>query len=270
MTRRALTPAARAVLATVRAACRAGRVDLADQADGSTLVIVLSDDGADLLRAVVRAVVRVGDPRQLALPGVPVVPRPAVVPPQPIELDAAPADLDDDGPAPIHGVCVGDRLTLDEEPIEVMGVDEQGFMWRTVATDARGRSDDEGECYWNEVTDLGGGAWIVREVDTETPTQRAARERAEARASKPKAPAKARPARLTPEPGADALAVRGVRCVITQLHKGDPWELMWSDHMPRQMVCDEAWKAVQEQAARARRYNRGQRCVADTADGRTS
>lgn len=174
---RPLTPAARAVLATVRAACRAGRVDLADQADGTTLVVVLSDDGADLLRAVVRAVARVADAHQLALPGVPVVPPPVVVP-QPIELD--PADL------------------------------------------------------------------------------------VPPRASKP------RPARRTAEPAADALAVRGQRCVVAVVHEGGPWELIWSDEMPGQMVHDDAWRAVQEQAARARRYNRGSRCVADTADGRTS
>ena len=72
-----LSPAARGVLLAVRAALRAGRVDLADQADGSTLATSTAPDGAVLLRAVLRLPVRgAADPRQLALPAVSSVPEP--------------------------------------------------------------------------------------------------------------------------------------------------------------------------------------------------
>ena len=53
-----LSPAARGVLLAVRAALRAGRVDLADQADGSTLATSTAPDGAVLLRAVLRLPLR--------------------------------------------------------------------------------------------------------------------------------------------------------------------------------------------------------------------
>ena len=80
-----------------------------------------------------------------------------------------------------------------------------------------------------------------------------------------KAP-KARPARLTPEPEADALTRHGQRCVVAQLHEGGPWELVWCDEMPGQMTHDVAWRSVEEQAHRARRYDRGGHCAADTRD----
>lgn len=70
MSPRTLTPAARGVLLAVRGALRAGRVELSDRDDGTTLAVATAPDGAELLRAVVRATVRAGDPRQLALPGV--------------------------------------------------------------------------------------------------------------------------------------------------------------------------------------------------------
>ena len=54
MSRRTLSPAARGVVLAVRAALRAGRVDLADQADGSTLATSTAPDGTVLLRAVLR------------------------------------------------------------------------------------------------------------------------------------------------------------------------------------------------------------------------
>lgn len=239
---RPLSPAARAVLATVRQALLAGRVELADQADGTTLVVVLSDDGADLLRAVVRAVVRVGDPRQLALPGVP------VVPPPPVELDVA--DL---APVWTHGLVGGDVISFDAERMEVVGLTKDGPALLPEGDDA-----EPIEPLWREIERTGPTSWRTKSFAADKP------------APKPKAPAKPRPARLTPLPAADALTVRGQRCVVAQLHEGDAWELIWSDEMPGQMVHDDAWRAVQEQAARARLYNRGQRCVADTADGGAS
>jgi hypothetical protein len=86
--RRALTPAARGVSLAVLAALRGGRVDLADQADGSTLATSTAPDGTELLRATLRMPVRGHDPRQLTLPAVAPVPVPAEVPPAPVALTA--------------------------------------------------------------------------------------------------------------------------------------------------------------------------------------
>lgn len=258
-TRRAISPAARGVQLAVSAALRGRVVSITDAPDGTTHAVVREADGRVLLDCRVRSVTGRRDDRQ---PSLPLAPGLRHETPAPVALvrEAAPevADLDDDddGPAPVHGVCVGDRLTLDGEPIEVMGVDEEGFAWRTVATDSQGRSGDEGETLWSELADEGLGRW--RSIPTPTPPA------PPAPPSKPKRAPKARPAHLTPEPEADALTVRGQRCVITQLHEGGPWELIWSDEMPGQMTHDDAWKAVTEQASRARRYNRGSRCVADT------
>lgn len=80
--RRSLTPAARGVSLAVLAALRAGRVDLADQADGSTLATSTAPDGTELLRATLRMPVRgAADPRQLTLGAVSLTPQPAEVPP---------------------------------------------------------------------------------------------------------------------------------------------------------------------------------------------
>lgn len=368
--RRALTPAARGVSLAVLAALRGGRVDLADQADGSTLATSTAPDGTELLRAVLRMPVRGVDTRTPTLPNVSMIPAAAEVPPAPVAVPAgevrepeAPApqgaprvehhgiavgdavELDgeaflvhvsdeygwqgfavettpagrpvaavqclwgeiervgdrawrtrptksttrqtiDDGPpvskgaakpakkvakpkAPepedtettrINGLAVGDQITLDDELVEVMGLDDDGWTWRTVGDDPRTR--DEGECLWSEVEHLGESRWRVRPVETETPA-------AKREAAKPKRAAKApkaRPARLTPEPEAAALTRHGQRCVVAMLHEGGPWELVWCDEMPGQMTHDVAWRSVEEQAHRARRYDRGGHCAADTRD----
>jgi hypothetical protein len=249
--RRALTPAARGVSLAVLAALRGGRVDLADQADGSTLATSTAPDGTVLLRAVLHMPVRGHDPRQLTLPAVAPVPVPAEVPPAPEDTETT----------RINGLAVGDQITLDDELVEVMGLDDDGWTWRTVGDDPRTR--DEGECLWSEVEHVEGTRWRVRPVETETPA-------AKREAAKPKRAAKAakaRPARLTPEPEADALARHGQRCVVAMLHAGGPWELVWCDEMPGQMTHDVAWRSVEEQAHRARRYDRGGHCAADTRDG---
>jgi hypothetical protein len=371
--RRALTPAARGVSLAVLAALRGGRVDLADQADGSTLATSTAPDGTELLRAVLRLPVRGHDPRQLTLPAVAPVPVPAEVPPAPVATPAgevadaeAPApqapprdehhgiavgdvvELDgeaflahvsdefgwqgfavettragrpvaavqclwgeiervgdrawrtrptksttrqtiDDGPpvskgakkaakpkapepaaedtetARINGLAAGDVVTLDDELVEVMGLDTEGWTWRTVGDDPRTR--DEGECLWSEVEHVERNRWRVLPVRTdETPAQQREAARPKRARAKAKA-AKARPARLTPEPEADALTRHGQRCVVAMLHSGGPWELVWSDELPGQMTHDVAWRSVEEQAHRARRYDRGGHCAADTRDG---
>jgi hypothetical protein len=106
-----------------------------------------------------------------------------------------------------------------------------------------------------ELTEGADGTWIAERLPDEPKKPR--------RAAKA---AKARPARLTPEPGADALTRHGQRCVVAMLHAGGPWELVWCDEMPGQMTHDVAWRSVEEQAHRARRYDRGGHCAADTRD----
>jgi hypothetical protein len=376
--RRALTPAARGVSLAVLAALRGGRVDLADQADGSTLATSTAPDGTELLRAVLHMPVRGHDPRQLTLPAVAPVPVPAEVPPAPVATPAAapepeaPAavealapqrdehngiavgdvvslddelirvtvsdeygwqgvtvattplgrplanvhcDWDDvervgdrawrtkptreklrspivDGPpvskgakkaakkaakpkaakaAPedtettrINGLAVGDQITLDDELVEVMGLDDDGWTWRTVGDDPRTR--DEGECLWSEVEHVEGNRWRARSVDIdETPAQ----QREAAKAAKPKRAAKAPkavPARNVPVPEADDLAIYGERSVVAIIHEGGPWELVWSDALPGQMTYDVAVSAVMAQAHAARVYHRGKRCVRDSRD----
>lgn len=89
--RRALTPAARGVSLAVLAALRAGRVDLADQADGSTLATSTAPDGTVLLHAVLHMPVRGVDTRTSVLPNVSMTPQPAEVPPAPVAVPAGEA-----------------------------------------------------------------------------------------------------------------------------------------------------------------------------------
>ena len=471
MSRRALTPAARGVSLAVLAALRAGRVDLADQADGSTLATSTAPDGTVLLHAVVRMPVRGHDPRQLTLPAVAPVPVPAEVPPAPVAVPAAavPAQPEPEAPAVVeapasqapprvehNGIAVGDVVSLDDEDIRVTVSDEFGWQGETVATARSGRPLANVHCDWDDVERVGDRAWYTRPpreklrtaVDEGAPVSKGAKKAAK-KAAKPKAPKaapraglvpededalweivledwparyreldmldaetvilwthapgdhirtvvpgkhiptirtraidggatvlreepsgdpchlaviggevetnegpmgllgvcddvvnaliglvlegartvdggkpfvawadevkvidgrvvvtlskwwtavrngetwraerlpearkalapakpkraakapKARPARLTPEPEADALTRHGQRCVVAVIHEGGPWELVWCDEMPGQMTHDVAWASVEEQAHRARRYDRGGHCAADTRD----
>ena len=378
--RRSLTPAARGVSLAVLAALRGGRVDLADQADGSTLATSTAPDGTELLRAVLHMPVRGHDPRQLTLPAVASVPAPAEVPPAPVAVPAgevadnavvtdraalaeikaaavareaaveAPAPPAQPEPVRINGLAPGDLIVLDDGRARVGHVDPDGFMWAGV--DRNGFSVDPVErCLWGEVEHVEGNRWRARHVDDEVSEATAAprdehngiavgdvvslddedirvtvsdeygwqgvtvattplgrplanvhcdwddtervgdrawrtkptREKLRSpivdgppvskgakKAAKPKpatkAP-KARPARLTPEPEADALTRHGQRCVVAVIHEGGPWELVWCDELPGEMTHDVAWSAVTEQAHRARRYDRGGHCAADTRDG---
>ena len=97
--RRSLTPAARGVSLAVLAALRAGRVDLADQADGSTLATSTAPDGTVLLHAVLHMPVRGVDTRTSVLPNVNMVPQPAEVPPAPVAMPAG-EEPEPEAPAP--------------------------------------------------------------------------------------------------------------------------------------------------------------------------
>ncbi len=351
--RRTLSPAARGVVLAVRAALRAGRVDLADQADGSTLATSTAPDGTVLLHATLRMPVRGADARTPVLPHVSLAPQPAEVPPAPVAVPAG-EERDEDAPAPqgvtvrcwiaqrewdeahrrdaeaegwlvepiagivldwtdaapwetvlvpagvldaLRKVCSrvgvslhegddapprpaeeqpapapergafalasGDLIELDGARVRVAHVDGEGFTWAEV--DRNGFSVSEVErCLWREVEHLGEARWRILPVETETPSQKAKREKAPKRV---KAAPKARPARLTAVPEADALARYGERSVVAQLHEGDPWGLVWSDDLPGHMAYAVAVESVLEQAHAARVYDRGQHCVRDSRDG---
>lgn len=277
--RRTLSPAARGVVLAVRAALRAGRVDLADQADGSTLATSTAPDGTVLLRAVLRLPVPGADPRQLTLPAVTAVPAPAEAPPAPVAVPAGddPASDEPDPPVPnvsvldaSHGLAVGDIATLDDEDFRVTVADEWGWQGVTVATTPQGRPLANVHCDWNDVERVGPRAWRTRPTREKTRAERAEAapvSKGAAKAPKREAPPKAKPARLVPVPEADALARYGERSIVAQLHEGDAWGLVWSDKLPGQMTYAVAVESVLEQAHAARIYDRGQHCVRDSRDG---
>jgi len=338
--RRTLSPAARGVVLAVRAALRAGRVDLADQADGSTLATSTAPDGTELLRAVLRLPVPGADTRTPVLPNVSMVPQPAEVPPAPVAVPAgeecgaeAPApqgepvrcwifrpdwdnaqfrdaeaegwlyepvagavldwtgvgpwesvlvpagvldalrkacrrvgvtlhESDDIPPVPakaepvrFNGLASGDLIELDGARVRV----HEGFTWAEVNRDGFPVGEVE-RCLWREVEHLGEVRWRILPVETETPAQKAKREKA----AKPKR-AKATPARSIAVPEADALATYGEQSIVWQRAEGDPWELVWSSKTHGELTVSRAW-ALACEGHRARRYDRGGHCSADTRD----
>ena len=159
----------------------------------------------------------------------------------------------DEPPVRIRGLAVGDRITLDEDQAEVMGVDDRGFCWRTVDG---GQSYDEGDCEWSDVDETAPGVFRVRPVETETPAQRRT-----AKAPKVR-PVAARPHRRRPEPEADALARHGEVSLVGQQEPGGTWELAAS----AARLPPATWGIAREAYVRVREYNRGGRCTRDTAD----
>ena len=254
MSRRALSPAARGVLLAVSAALR-GRVAAIDDAgDGTTHARVVEPDGTVLLDVRVRAVSGRRDARQPALPLAPGAPHETPAPVAVLADTRQPAPPAEDD---LYRVTIGQRVTLDDEPVEVMGVDVHGFVWRTVATDARGRSVDEGDCEWSDVDEPTPGVFRVRAVDIETPAQQ--------RATKPARVAKAKPARLTPEPEADALRDHGRQVIAWQQTPTSPWEVLLVRTSGPAKVLHDTWARARE-GHRAREYNRSGKCVRDSAD----
>jgi hypothetical protein len=64
------------------------------------------------------------------------------------------------GPASdITGIGIGDVLTLDGVRVEVLGVDPEGFIWRTVEGE---RDRDEGDTAWSEVESTEANVWNTR------------------------------------------------------------------------------------------------------------
>jgi len=252
VSRRTLSPAARGVLLAVSAALRGRVATIADAGDGTTHARVVEPDGTVLLDVRVRAVSGRRDTRQPALP---LAPGPQHETPAPVAVlaDARQPEAHDDAPE-IHGVSVGDRITLDGYDLDVLHADADGITWRD-----RDRPAIEGATLWCEMERVSIATWRTKPVEIETPAQQ--------RAAKTKAPPKvrpvaARPHRRRPEPEADALAVHGEVSVVGQQEPDGPWELAAS----AARLPPETWTTARGAYHRAREYSRGGKCVRDSAD----
>lgn len=258
MTRRVLSPAAHGVLLAVRAALRGRVPQITDAPDGTTSVVVTDPDGTVLLRCAVRSVSRTRDTRQ---PLLPLAPGPQHDPPAPVaEVRAAQgvphAPLDSAARA-ARGIealapqrfplAVGDVITYGEEGLcRVVEVAADG---PELVTEDR----EELTPLWSEIEEVSPGVWRDRPLPG-------------AKAAKPKAAAKPKPARLTPVPEADELALHGITVIAWQTEEGGAWERAWTEVHHGGMRKVDAW-AEAAKGHRAREYNRGGKCVRDSADG---
>jgi hypothetical protein len=182
----------------------------------------------------------------------------------------------------INGVSVGDRLILDGFTlglvVEVLGVDAEGFIWRT--TDVNPDDRDEGETLWSDVRHVGGNTWVSRKVTTPVEAGELDEEPAPAPPPKPKRTRKPRAPKAAPstEPAApvphrlqavteaDELAHHGAHSLIGLL-RGEEWCTLATrakgETAPEwQRRITEASKTV-----RVRVYDRGAHCTWDSADG---
>lgn len=199
--------------------------------------------------------------------------------PEPSRGDGRPVD---DGA--VNGVRIGDRLILDGFTmglvVEVLGVDRDGFIWRT--TDANPDDRDEGETLWSDVRHVGGNTWVSRKVTTpveadeldEEPVpapatppkpKRTRKPRASKAAALPLEPAAPVPHRLQAVTEADELAHRGEHSLIGL--RGGEWLTLATrasaETLPEwHLRCTSASKAV-----RVRVYDRGAHCTWDSLDG---
>ena len=172
------------------------------------------------------------------------------------EGDDAPASP----PAPrveVRGLAAGDKITLDGDHFTVGHVDVGGFVLQDLVEDG---PDGEVKVYWSEVTETAPRTYVTRPVETTQEERKAAR-----RDTKPaKAPrvAKTKPARLTPEPEADALTEHGKVCLVGQEREGAAWELFAADTR----LPPASWDTGRKSYARIRGYNRAGKCVRDSRD----
>jgi hypothetical protein len=165
---------------------------------------------------------------------------------------------------------VGDRIELDGVAVEVMGVDDEGFIWRTVEA---GDDRDEGEALWADVLPFAVGVWVTRDPEAvEAPAVEAAPPAKKTRAKKARAPKVAStepaapvPHRLQAVTEADELAHRGEHSLIGL--RGGEWLTLATrasaETLPEwHLRCTTASKAV-----RVRVYDRGAHCTWDSLDG---
>jgi hypothetical protein len=191
------------------------------------------------------------------------------VPTAPSRSDGRPADE-----GAVNGVRIGDRLILDGVSVEVLGVDRDGFVWRT--TDDSDRM--EGDVEWTAVRRVSDGVWAPRTINAPDPIEEPAVEApppaAKAkRTRKPRAPKAAPstepaapvPHRLQAVTEADELAHHGAHSLIGL--RGEAWLTLATrskdETLPEwQVRCTTASKAV-----RVRVYDRGAHCTWDSLDG---
>lgn len=181
--------------AIARDAFAASAIDLLRRAlaDGLGAHVLVDANGvmthADLHDATGAVLVHLtlGEPRaaQVALPLA--GPVEAAVP---LERPAPPAPA-----VEAHPLAIGDRILLDGVAVEVLGVDDEGFVWREIDPDAVAL--DEGETLWRDVTvSWSGNVWVARKIAEapveEPPPVVVVKPAKKSRAKK--APAKAAPA----------------------------------------------------------------------------
>lgn len=252
MSRRALSPAARGVLLAVSAALRGRVATIDDQGDGTTHARVVEPDGTVLLDVRVRAVGR-RDTRQPALPPAPGAPHETPAPVAVLPDARQPAPKPDD----LYRVSIGQRVTIDDDEAVVIDVSSIAFTFRLQRKRYDPSDPDDVDCVeWHEVEEISPGVFRVLPVETETPAQQRAAKPSKARA------AKARPARLTPEPEADALAEHGKVCLVGRDPDSGAWELFAADVR----LSPESWTRAVGAYQRVRQYARGGKCTRDTTD----
>ena len=259
MSRRALSPAARGVLLAVSAALRGRVAEIHDGADGTTTATVTEPDGTVLLRCVVRAVSGRRDPRQVLLPLAPGAPQPD---PVRVRVWIAEEQWDsqgDDGREILQ--CPADEpvawdgrvgwVTALVLPGPTLG--QLRSLQRELGYTLH-EGDEPPVLTWSAERD--GDGWRAVRVP----------ERREALApSKAVRTAKAKPARLTPEPEADALSLHGETTIAWQPEEGGAWDRAWTELGHGGFRKADAWAKACE-GHRAREYNRGGKCVRDSRD----
>ena len=137
---------------------------------------------------------------QLALPLAPQAPAPS----QPPAAVEAPADV-------TYPLAVGDRIILDSVAVEVLGVDRDGFVWRTTDTNPDDR--DLGEMLWSDVRHAGGNTWVSRKVTTPVEADEPDEEPAPALPPKPKRTRKPRAPKAAPSTEPAALVPHRLQAV---------------------------------------------------------
>lgn len=234
--RRSLTPAARGVSLAVLAALRAGRVDLADQADGSTLATSTAPDGTELLRATLRMPVRGSDPQQLTLGAVSLTPQPAEVPPAPVAVPAG-EEREPEAPAPQGDPVRCWVFRRDWDEAQFRDAEAEGWLCEPVA----GTVLDWAEVGpWESVLVPAGVLDALRKVCRRVGVTLYESD------DIPPVPAKAEPARLNGLASGDLIELDGARVRVAHVDgEGFTWAEVNRDGFPVGEVERCLWREVE-------------------------